>query len=76
MDIMFFVFSVAGWLTEVVLFLVEDHVFVNRGFLIGPYCPIYGCGVVAATLLLGGEIFRRGTVMETFFCRDGSLRCA
>lgn len=71
--IMFFVFSVAGWLTEVVLFLVEDHVFVNRGFLIGPYCPIYGCGVVAATLLLGGEIFRRGTVMETFFA--GMVLC-
>lgn len=71
--IMFFVFSVAGWLTEVVLFLAEDHVFVNRGFLIGPYCPIYGCGVVTATLLLGGEIFRCGTVLETFFA--GMVLC-
>lgn len=26
--------------------------FVNRGFLIGPYCPVYGCGVILITILL------------------------
>ena len=26
--------------------------FVNRGFLIGPYCPVYGAGVVLITVLL------------------------
>jgi uncharacterized membrane protein len=26
--------------------------FVNRGFLIGPYCPIYGCGVLLMSILL------------------------
>lgn len=71
--IMFFVFAVAGWVMEVGLFLIEDRVFVNRGFLIGPYCPIYGCGVVAATLLLGGDIVRQGTVAETFFA--GMVLC-
>lgn len=71
--IMFFVFSVGGWIMEVALFLIEDRVLVNRGFLIGPYCPIYGFGVVMATLLLGGEIFRRGTVVETFFA--GMVLC-
>ena len=26
--------------------------FINRGFLIGPYCPIYGWGAIAITILL------------------------
>lgn len=32
--------------------LVEYKRFINRGFLIGPYCPIYGWGAVAITFLL------------------------
>lgn len=49
---MFIFYSVAGWLMEVTLGLIEKHKFVNRGFLIGPYCPIYGVGVVSVSLLL------------------------
>lgn len=37
---------------ECTLGVIEKHKFVNRGFLIGPYCPIYGVGVVSGTLLL------------------------
>lgn len=32
--------------------LIEYKRFINRGFLIGPYCPIYGWGAVAITFLL------------------------
>jgi uncharacterized membrane protein len=32
--------------------LLKVKKFVNRGFLIGPYCPVYGTGVVLITLLL------------------------
>lgn len=49
---MFMFYSVAGWLMEVTLGLIEKHKFVNRGFLIGPYCPIYGVGVLSVSLLL------------------------
>ncbi|MCR5146423.1 MAG: putative ABC transporter permease [Clostridia bacterium] len=49
---MFIFYAVAGWLMEVTLGLIENHKFVNRGFLIGPYCPIYGVGVVSVSLLL------------------------
>ena len=51
--LLFTIYSIIGWLMEVVLGLIQHHKFVNRGFLIGPYCPIYGFGGVAITLLLG-----------------------
>jgi len=37
---------------EVVCKLIEKKKFINRGFLIGPYCPIYGHGAILITLLL------------------------
>ncbi|MBQ3421537.1 MAG: putative ABC transporter permease [Romboutsia sp.] len=42
--IYFICFGFIGWLYEVILFLLEDHIFVNRGFLYGPWLPIYGFG--------------------------------
>lgn len=40
----FICFCIVGWIYEVVLFLIEDHIFVNRGVLFGPWLPVYGCG--------------------------------
>lgn len=37
---------------EVIYALYDDKQFVNRGFLMGPYCPIYGCGSVLIIYLL------------------------
>ena len=64
--IMFFVFSVAGWIMEVTLKYIQYHRFINRGFLIGPYCPVYGWGVVILTIIVGGVMIREGTVWEMF----------
>lgn len=50
--ILFFIYSFAGWLIESTGDLIKKKKFINRGFLIGPYCPIYGIGVVLITLLL------------------------
>ena len=48
----FFIYSFIGWCLETIYaFLVLGH-FVNRGFLIGPICPIYGFGAVLLILLL------------------------
>lgn len=46
---LFIIYAVAGWICEVILQLVQKHKLADRGFLIGPYCPIYGCGAVLIT---------------------------
>lgn len=51
---LFFIYSIAGWVTEVFLKYLEYKRFINRGFLIGPYCPIYGAGAVLITV--GGKL--------------------
>lgn len=48
----FFVFAFLGWCSEVVFAAIRQKRFVNRGFLNGPLCPIYGLGVVAMDFLL------------------------
>lgn len=42
----FFVYAFLGWCTEVCYAALVSGRFVNRGFLNGPVCPIYGFGVV------------------------------
>ena len=41
----FVVYSFIGWCTEVCFCSVSTGKFVNRGFLNGPVCPIYGFGI-------------------------------
>lgn len=50
--LLFFSFSILGWLWEVGIHLVEDGQFVNRGVLLGPWLPIYGSGGVLIIFLL------------------------
>ena len=50
--LLFFTFSFIGWIWEVMLHLVSDGVFVNRGTMFGPWLPIYGCGGVLTLVLL------------------------
>ena len=49
---LFIIYAVAGWICEVTLQLIQKHKLADRGFLIGPYCPIYGCGAILITLCL------------------------
>ena len=48
----FFIYGFLGWCTEVAYAAVKERKFVNRGFLNGPICPIYGVGVVIVVQLL------------------------
>lgn len=49
---LFMFYSVIGWLIEVICKRIEEGKFINRGFLIGPYLPIYGSAGVIITLTL------------------------
>ncbi|WP_026884642.1 putative ABC transporter permease [Clostridium akagii] len=42
----FTIYAFIGWCIEVVYAAIKTGEFVNRGFLNGPVCPIYGFGVV------------------------------
>lgn len=44
--LLFFACSFLGWCMEVTCKLVQFGRFINRGFLLGPLCPIYGTGAV------------------------------
>lgn len=48
----FMFYSVLGWCYESLLCSILQRSFVNRGFLRGPYCPIYGLGAVLDLLML------------------------
>ena len=48
----FIIYAFIGWCTEVSYAALDTGKFVNRGFLNGPYCPIYGCGVVIVVAIL------------------------
>ena len=50
--LLFMIYSIGGWLIEVIAIGIEKRKFINRGFFIGPYCPIYGFSAVIMILLL------------------------
>lgn len=48
----FILYSFVGWCCEVILGFIIHKRFINRGFLLGPYCPIYGFGMMLIVFLL------------------------
>lgn len=48
----FFIYSFAGWCIEVCCAAIQKRKFVNRGFVNGPLCPIYGSGAVLFAIFL------------------------
>ena len=50
--LIFIIFSVVGWISEVLYVgIFHEHKFVNRGFLHGPVCPVYGFGGLVILIL-------------------------
>lgn len=50
--LLFIIYAFLGWVVEMFYNYYEHKKFVNRGFLIGPYCPIYGVGGLTVTFFL------------------------
>lgn len=50
--LLFIIYSFLGYLLEVVYCSFYSKKLVNRGFLFGPYCPIYGIGAILILLTL------------------------
>lgn len=50
--LLFLIYSVAGWIIEEIYCSYCEKKIVNRGFLLGPVCPIYGIGSLTFTILL------------------------
>ena len=48
----FTIYSVMGWICETILCSVTARKLVNRGFLAGPWCPIYGFGALFILILV------------------------
>lgn len=67
----FIIYSIIGWIIEVIFAAVKYRELVNRGFLNGPYCPIYGFGMLFVILSLNsftGNIlilFAASTILTT-----------
>ena len=48
----FFFYSITGWCIESLYCSIGERRLINRGFLTGPLCPIYGTGALVMTVLL------------------------
>lgn len=70
--LLFLSYSFLGWFVETIWCYLHDKKISNRGFLIGPYCPIYGCSALLMILALKQYIndtivlFLLATILTTF----------
>ncbi len=46
------IYSFVGWVYESTLCSIKAHKLINRGFLNGPVCPVYGFGALAVIFVL------------------------
>ena len=49
--LLFWIYSILGWCMETIYVSTLNKRFINRGFFLGPYCPIYGTGGVLLLLI-------------------------
>lgn len=62
--LLFIAYSVIGWISEVIYCSIQERRLVNRGFLHGPLCPVYGFGALLVVFLL--EPFAESVILLFF----------
>ncbi len=62
--LMFFCYSFIGWLWETIYCSLRQRTLQYRGFLIGPYCPVYGFAIV--TIILCTDNFNNNLIALFF----------
>lgn len=50
--LLFLIYSFMGWIIEIIAAFINDHKFINRGFLMGPIVPIWGAGAMLITFFV------------------------
>ena len=74
--LLFFAYAFLGWCIEVTLKYFQFRRFINRGFLTGPWLPIYGSGAALITVVIKGLApleFSVGTTFAVSFLLCGFL---
>ena len=74
--LLFFAYAFLGWCIEVTLKYFQFHRFINRGFLTGPWLPIYGSGAALIIVVIKGLApleFSVGTTFAVSFLLCGFL---
>lgn len=69
--LLFMIYSFIGWIIEVINSYIKTGKYINRGFLIGPYLPIYGVGSLGIVILLN----RYYDDLLVLFCMGTILCC-
>lgn len=53
--LIFMTYAFGGWAMEVIISLLQRRKLVNRDFLVGPICPIYGVGALLLSLVVSSD---------------------
>lgn len=67
--LLFLIYSVIGWIIEMLIFLRRYKKVIDRGFLIGPYLPLYGSGAILMVIFLS----KYSEDIITLFCMSALI---
>ena len=64
---LFIIYAFIGWLIEIVAALINNHKFINRGFLVGPIIPIWGVGALLISWFVKPSDIVFGLIVSSAF---------
>ena len=62
----FFIYAILGWILETIFCFLKLGIFVKRGFLYGPLCPMYGFAAISMIQML--KKIKTNTIGRFFIC--------